>query len=218
MTPREIQDALNKAGYFINSDNIIGPKTRNAFKQFLDKHGFPISDAGIAKIVQLITEDSTTGLPRKKLLTEEQIIAKYGQPGPTNLTIIPLPYTMTIDWDRTKVTNKVQCHKLIADPLHNALSDLLNHYGIVKLKQLELDIWGGCYNFRKMTNGNRWSRHSWGIAVDLNPQKNTYAMKKEQAQFAKAEYRPLLEIFYKHGFLNLGVEYNYDFMHFEIAQ
>lgn len=153
------------------------------------------------------------------MLTDQEIINKYGQPGdPDNLTTIQLPYQMRIAWDLTKTVSKIQCHKLIAANLLAVFNDLLDHYGYEQLNKLGIDLYGGCVNVRLMRGSKtKWSRHSWGIAIDLDPARNKLKETKKTARFARPEYKPMIDIFYKHGFLSLGVEKNYDWMHFEIA-
>jgi hypothetical protein len=160
--------------------------------------------------------------PKKKenkMLTDQQIIDKYGQPGdPTNLTIIDLPYPMRIAWDLKTSVKRIQCHKLIAPNLEAVFIDLLDQYGLPELKKLEIDLFGGCVNVRLMRGSKtRWSRHAWGIAVDLSPEKNSLKMTWAEAQFSRPEYKKMVEIFYKHGFFSYGKDRNYDAMHFEIS-
>lgn len=153
------------------------------------------------------------------MLTDAQIIAKYGQPGdPDNLTIIQLPYSMKIAWDLTKTVNKIQCHKLIAPNLKAVFDDLLASYGLAELQRLGIDLFGGCVNVRLQRGSKtKWSRHSWGIAIDLDPARNTLKESAKTARFARPEYKAMNDIFYKHGFIGLGREKNYDWMHFEIG-
>lgn len=153
------------------------------------------------------------------MLNDTQIISKYGQPGdPDNLVSLTLPYPMRIAWDLSKTVSKIQCHKLIAPNLKAVFEDLLAHYGLAELQRLGIDLFGGCVNVRLQRGSkSKWSRHAWGIAVDLDPARNTLKESAKTARFARHEYKPLMEIFYKHGFLNLGIEKNYDFMHFEIS-
>jgi len=151
------------------------------------------------------------------MLTTAQIIAKYGQPGSSNLIQLEIPYPMRIAWDvNTKVT-KIQVHKLVAPKLKAVFDELLETYGLAKIQQLGIDLFGGCYNYRKQRGGSDWSRHAWGIAIDLDPARNQLKQTSKTAQFAKPEYKKMIEIFYKHGFVGLGPEKNYDFMHFEIG-
>jgi hypothetical protein len=154
------------------------------------------------------------------MLTTKQIIAKYGKPdddGSDYLVTIALPYPMRLAWDTDTVVTKMRCHRLVANRFVAIFNDLLAHYGLAELKRLGIDLFGGCFSFRKMRGGNDYSRHSWGIAIDLDPARNGLKQSSKTAQFAKAEYKPMIDIFYKHGFVSLGRERNYDWMHFEIG-
>ena len=153
------------------------------------------------------------------MLTDQQIINKYGQPGDVNqITKLLLPYPMRIAWKTETTVNAIQCHKLIANPLLNVFDDLKAHYGYDEIKRLGIDLYGGCVNVRLMRGSRtKWSRHAWGIAIDLDPVRNTLRETKKTARFARPEYNPMLNLFYKHGFISYGVEKDYDWMHFEIA-
>lgn len=153
------------------------------------------------------------------MMTDEQIIKKYGEPGDDNLVSFPLPYPMRIAWDTSKTVTKMTCHKLAKDRFLAVFNDLLKTYGLPKLQELGIDLFGGCYNFRLMRGSKKtWSRHSWGIAIDLDPARNGLKTAWVNAQFSKPEYKQMIDIFYKHGFISYGKERNYDAMHFEVKE
>lgn len=158
-------------------------------------------------------------LIRPMTLTDAQIIAKYGQPGDVdNFTVITLPYPMRIAWDTNKTVTKMQCHKLAADRFYKVFLELLNHYGLSNIQRLGIDLFGGCVNVRLQRGSKtKWSRHAWGIAIDLDPSRNQLKTKWKDAQFSKPEYKEMINIFYRNGFINYGVEKNYDAMHFELC-
>ncbi len=155
------------------------------------------------------------------MLTTQQALKKYGTPNETGegyLTTIISPFPLRIAWDTDTTTLKIRCHKLIAANLTAALSEILLMYGYNKIKELGIDLYGGCFNYRKMRGGSAWSKHAWGIAIDLDPARNTLKETSKTARFARPEYKLMIDIFYKHGFVSLGREKNYDWMHFEIKE
>jgi hypothetical protein len=125
---------------------------------------------------------------------------------------------MRLAWDKKTTVKTMRCHKLVADDFQKVFADLLAHYGLAKIQELGIDLFGGCFNFRAMRGGSDYSRHSWGIAIDLDPERNQLKETSKTARFARAEYQPMIDIFYKHGFVSLGREKNYDWMHFEIGE
>lgn len=153
------------------------------------------------------------------MITDTQLLAKYGKPGDVNnLTIINLPFPMRLAWDTHVAVNRIQCHKLIAANLIAVFTDILAHYGLPEIQRLGIDLYGGCVNVRLMRGSKtKWSRHAWGTAIDLDPARNTLKESHITARFARPEYKPMIDAFYAHGFISLGVEKDYDWMHFEIA-
>lgn len=152
-------------------------------------------------------------------MTTAQIKKKYGLPNETGegyLVRIQLPYPMKLAWDTDTVVNTMMCHKLVADKFKAVFAEIHRVYGYAKIKELGIDLFGGCFNYRKMRGGNALSTHSWGIAIDLDPARNLLKETAKTARFARPEYKPMIDIFYKHGFESLGREKNYDFMHFQI--
>lgn len=153
-------------------------------------------------------------------MTTQQTIKRYGTPNETGsgyLVTINLPYPMRIAWDTKTTVTRMRCHKLIADKFTAVFDDLLAHYGLAKIQELGIDLFGGCFNYRKMRQGNSWSKHSWGIAIDLDPARNGMNTPVSKAEFGKEDYHPMIDIFKKHGFLWGGDLWKKDCTHFEIG-
>ena len=154
------------------------------------------------------------------MLNTKQIIQIYGQPNQQGsyLTTIQLPFPMRLAWDKKTSVTKMRVHKKAAQDFINVFNELLAVYGLAKIQALGIDLFGGCFAFRAMRGGSDYSRHSWGIAIDLDPERNQLKETSKTARFARPEYKPMIDIFYEHGFISLGVEKNYDWMHFEKAE
>ena len=150
------------------------------------------------------------------MITTDQLKVKYGIPNPTGkgyLVSIDLPYPMYYDG---KMVKKMSCHRLAADKFKAIFTEILQVYGLERIHALQIDDFGGCFNYRLMRGGTEPSVHSWGLAIDLNPSRNLLKETSATARFARPEYADMINIFYKHGFVSLGREKNYDWMHFQV--
>jgi hypothetical protein len=113
--------------------------------------------------------------------------------------------------DEVPIVGFISCHKEI-------ILDVMKVFYKIKERGLEqyidVDDWanGGCFVPRhKNWNMRRGlSRHSWGIAVDVNPTENPYGSDGNQ-------HPAVIEAFEKYGFI-WGGRWNFkDPMHFEIS-
>ncbi len=138
------------------------------------------------------------------MITTPEIIKKYGQPNEsgTYLVTLKLPYPMRLAWDKSVKVTKIRCHKAVASALGYVLQDIYLEYGYDKIVSLGIDLYGGCFNYRKMRGGSDWSRHSWGIAIDLDPERNLLHETSKTARFARPEYKKMIDCFYRYGFVS----------------
>ena len=150
---------------------------------------------------------------------QAQVRSFYGEPGNPKCTAgMADVYPMRVAWSKSDIVRRFRCHTLVKQAMENIFKHTLEHYGQSTLTKLGLDLFGGCYNLRQMRGGTSWSMHSWGIAVDLDPERNQLKWGKDKAVFAKPEYIPFWNIVEAEGATSLGRERNYDWMHFQFAR
>ena len=130
---------------------------------------------------------------------------------------LELPYPLVLAWDASSIVKKATCNVKVHKSLYSIFENTLKTYGLKEIKKLRLDNFGGCLNVRKMRGGSSWSIHSWGAAIDLDPDKNQLKWGKDKATFAKKEYEPFWKIVESEGWISLGRKKNYDWMHFQAA-
>lgn len=151
------------------------------------------------------------------LLTTAQMIERYGQPNQsgTYLRSAKLPFPMKLAWAPDTVVRSIRCHQLEVERVQTIFELIFKAYGQKEISDLGIDLFGGCFNFRQMRGGSDWSKHSWGTAIDLDPERNQLKWGADRARFAKAEYGVMISIFQANGWVSLGREQNRDWMHFE---
>lgn len=154
-----------------------------------------------------------------KLLTTADMMARYGRPDQagTYLVSVLMPFPMRLAWDTATVVRSIRCHEKEAGRVRAIFGQILKVYGPVQVKELGIDLFGGCFNFRQQRGGTDWSKHSWGTAIDLDPARNGLRETKATARFARPEYGPMLDAFERNGWASLGRAKDYDWMHFEAA-
>lgn len=198
-------------------DGLYGPQTRQAFLElnYLLEKGVPMPPwrkEEITNTSPVVINPTTNVWP-----LEKDVPKFYGDVG-KNQVLLQLPYPMKLSWDLgTKIT-KISCHAKVHDSLKIIFQKTLEHYGQEQITKLGLDLFGGSLNVRPKRGGTSYSMHAWGIAVDLDPERNQLSWGKDKANFAKPEYEAFWNIVESEGWISLGRTKNYDWMHFQAAR
>ena len=212
----------NNAGKtVIKRDGVFGPQTDYFFAKLMKQ---PLPSRAETKPVILVANSYTVSKPsvfdslgtNPPKRNTQSIKAKFGKAGDvSNLTRMVFPYKM---YYSGKKVSSTRVHKKSKVALEYIMEKTLAHYGQTEIDRLRLSIYGGCYSHRKMRGGNAQSTHSWGIALDLDPVNNRLRARRGTAQFARKVYQPFFNFVYQAGFISLGLERNYDWMHIQHTQ
>lgn len=193
-------------------DGYWGPDTENAYNQYV----YFLEHGELPKPWR--PEDRTPMNPNLwPVQYTSQFDSFYGSRG-SSLVKLQLPYPMKLAWDTSTVIQAFSCHQKVHDSAKRVLARVLDHYGLDQIRELRLDWFGGCYNERPIRGGTRWSMHSWGIAVDFDPNRNKLEWGRDKAVFARPEYEKWWEFWEAEGWVSLGRDRNYDWMHVQAAK
>lgn len=132
---------------------------------------------------------------------------------PPRMVMVDCPWTLRLAWNRRQTTRRIQCNAKVADSLAQVLTRVRETYGDAEIRRLRLDVFGGCYAPRSKRNGTSWSTHAWAIALDWDPDHNKLKWGRDRATLARPEYDEWWKIWEDEGWLSLGREKNFDWMH-----
>lgn len=120
-----------------------------------------------------------------------------------SLRTFDLPYPLLYG---TTVVHKATGHRLLVPAFHAVFTDLADAGLMAKASH-----YGGLYNLRPIRGQvQHLSTHSWGIAIDMNPETNR--------QGTPGDMDPrVIAVFQKHGFTWGGQFHRRDPMHFQYA-
>lgn len=192
-------------------DGLWGPMTDHAYDQLKvkTKEGLIISDWR-----DTIIHKNPNKWPKETQSNFEKHFGKVGE----NQVRLKVPYKHVIAWDTEKSASSFLCHEKVHDSLERVLNNVLSAYGEKEIHRLGFDLFGGCLNVRKKRGGSEMSTHSWGIAVDYDPSHNKLRWGMDRARFAKPEYLEWWKIWEAEGWVSLGRQRNFDWMHIQAAK
>lgn len=194
-----LQNALNADGANLVVDGIWGKKTQAAYDKYEERltstsvkvNSFPSNNW--KELVEFYgTPDFSRG------------IAPHG-------TYLTLPYPMKLSWDLDVTVTRIRCHELVADSLYNILEEISKTFNKKDIVHYGLNLYGGCTHVRPARGKKFPSRHSLGIAIDIDPVRNGLYANREQSFMPQAA----INIFTKNGWTSGGEAWGRDFMHFQ---
>jgi peptidoglycan hydrolase-like protein with peptidoglycan-binding domain len=196
-------------------DGLFGPNTREALTEWRSRE-----NGTSAQVVRPPSANARSHPAQLDWPRQSGVSAVFGAPGSKACTagICSLPFAFRLAWDLDTRIWTFRCHEKVAAPMTRIFGNAAEHYGEDRFRELRLDRWGGCYNFRPMRGGNATSMHAWGIAVDLDPERNQLRWGADRAAFAGAEYEPFWQIVMAEGGVPAGYAWGKDWMHFQFAR
>ena len=162
---------------------------------------------------------TTVSAPTKKYVwpRESEVPSFYGNVG-THQTMCEMPFPLRIAWDLKSKLKAYNCHEKVKENMERVWQRTFDYYGYEKIKELGIDLFGGCLNVRRKRGGSNWSMHAWGIACDIDPDRNSLHTSWKNSQMSKPAYKQFVQFWYDEGAINLGKEANYDPMHYQFAR
>jgi hypothetical protein len=233
---RWLQSRLTSHGFPCGQiDGVFGNLTRAALMAFQGRRGLKKTGLADEASVTALRErssavpanvsgfipDRDTDAPddgRKGAFPRQsQVPAFYGAVG-QNQTRVEVPWDFFLAWDPSHRVRSITLHEKVAESAERAFAQVRGIYSDREIKTLGLHLFGGSLNVRRMRGGSRYSMHSWGIAIDFDPQRNGLHWKRPRARLSHDDAIAFWQAWEREGWVSLGRARNFDWMHVQAAR
>jgi hypothetical protein len=208
------------------ADGILGPRTREAINEAQDWHKLTAGSDIVDDILwpDGVIEDRQA-VPVQPLQAkpgpwphESGVPAFYGAMG-KHLKMLDLPYPMRLSWDLGTQIKRFSIHEKCHASAARCFKRIAETFDAKQRADLGIDLFGGCLSApRKKRGGSTWSMHSWGVAIDFDPERNQLKWGRDRARLGEPDAVPFWEIWEAEGWLSLGRARGFDFMHVQCAR
>lgn len=225
-----LQSRLTAHGFPCGAiDGILGPITMAALKAFQQAKGLPVSGvsdpatvaalrlSSTAAVAPIPARDAPPAKPANVWPLQKNMTAFYGPVG-TNQTTIDIPFSMVLAWDKSITARRMTLNKKCAASALRVLQRVAEIYTEKERADLGLNLFGGSLNVRKMRGGSSYSMHSWGTAIDFDPERNQLNWKAPKARLSHADAIPFWREWEAEGWVSLGRARDFDWMHIQAAR
>ncbi|MCE7030191.1 peptidoglycan-binding protein [Jiella avicenniae] len=238
-----LQSRLTAHGFACGPiDGVVGPITTAAIRAFEASRGLPVDGMADDAVVTALRESSSQVDPETAAALEGRAPAEaeiqkidlaslkinawprqsgvpafYGAVG-TRQTRVDVPFDFFLSSAKTTRVKTITLHEKVAASASRVLQTIAATYSAAERKALGLDLFGGSLAVRRMRGGSSWSMHSWGIAIDFDPERNQLKWGAPKARLSHDDALPFWRAWEAEGWLSLGRARNYDFMHVQAAR
>lgn len=234
-----LQSRLTAHGYACGPiDGVIGDKTRAALRAFQSRQGLNptgVADeptiatlrrpsSGVAAEVAAALPDRDTGpakgahQPSSTIWPRQADVSKFFGPVGTSQVTVEIPFDMFLAWDKSTRIRRITLHSKVAASARTVFDKIAGIYSEKERSTLGIDLFGGSLNVRKMRGGSSYSMHSWGIAIDFDPERNQLTWGRDRARLAQPDAVPFWVAWESEGWVSLGRARNIDWMHIQAAR
>lgn len=234
-----LQSRLTAHGFPVGViDGNVGDKTIAALKAFEKAHGLTVDGTADPVVVQALrapasavsplvmsqipnrdaTPPQTHATPASSRWPRQADVPKFFGNVGTGQTTIEVPFDMYLAWDKSIRVTKMTLHEKAAPSALRVLQRVASIYSAAERMKIGVHLFGGSLNVRKMRGGNAYSMHSWGIAIDFDPERNQLNWGRDKARLAQDDAVPFFDAWAAEGWLSLGRARNFDWMHVQAAR
>lgn len=228
-----LQSRLTAHGFATGGiDGIVGPNTRGALEAFQRARGLPqtarADDFTVAALRQSASRvpgfirprepDNQPELMQAQHFPRQRDVAAFYGPVGHNQVLVDVPWRMVLAWDKRRIAKRMSLHEKVADSARRGFDKTYRVLGDEGIERLGLNLFGGSLNVRRMRGGSTYSMHAWGIAIDWDPERNQLRWKHPKARLSHDDVKAFWEIWEDEGWISLGRERDFDWMHVQAAR